>query len=103
MERRTFISSLACLGAISIAKPIELFSKTVAYSDNYIIEQFEDKGLAHFSYMVVADKKAIVIDPKRDPQIYYDYAKKHNAEIVGVIETHPHADFASAHLEIHRK
>ncbi len=103
MERRKFISSLACLGAVSIAKPTELFSKTAASTDNYTIEQFEDKGLAHFSYVVTAGKKAIIIDPKRDPQVYYDYAKKQRAEIVGVIETHPHADFASAHLEIHRK
>jgi glyoxylase-like metal-dependent hydrolase (beta-lactamase superfamily II)/rhodanese-related sulfurtransferase len=51
----------------------------------------------------MADKKIIVIDPERDPKIYYDYAEKNNARIVGVIETHPHADFASAHLEIHKK
>lgn len=103
MERRTFISSLACLGALSMARPTGLFSKTVASSSNYIIEQFEDKGLAHFSYVVMAGRKAIVIDPKRDPQVYYDYAKKHDAEIVGIIETHPHADFTSAHLEMHKK
>jgi hydroxyacylglutathione hydrolase len=35
--------------------------------------------------------------------VHYDFAQKHNAEIVGVIETHPHADFVSSHLEIHQK
>jgi hydroxyacylglutathione hydrolase len=103
MERRTFISSLACLGAMSMVKPTGLFSKPVASSGNYTIEQFEDKGLAHFSYVIMAGRKAIVIDPKRDPQVYYDYTKKHGAEIVGIIETHPHADFASAHLEMHKR
>ena len=44
----------------------------------------------------------IVIDPARDPQPYYDFATMHDAEIVGVIETHPHADFVSSHLEIHQ-
>jgi len=44
----------------------------------------------------------IVIDPARDPQPYYDFAEQHDAEIVGVIETHPHADFVSSHLEIHQ-
>lgn len=43
----------------------------------------------------------IVIDPARDPQPYYEFAAMHDADIVGVIETHPHADFVSSHLEIH--
>lgn len=43
----------------------------------------------------------IVIDPARDPQPYYDFAAQHDADITGVIETHPHADFVSSHLEIH--
>ncbi|MDJ1479995.1 MBL fold metallo-hydrolase [Cytophagaceae bacterium YF14B1] len=103
MERRKFISNLSGFGALSLMKPDLLFSKTVVSSANYKIEQFEDKGLAHFSYAVLADKKMIVIDPKRDPQIYYDYAKQHDAKIIGIIETHPHADFASAHLEMHKK
>lgn len=68
------------------------------------IEQFEDKGLAHFSYAVLSeDKKGIIlIDPARNPQPYYEYAKAKKAEIIGVIETHPHADFVSSHLEIHQ-
>lgn len=44
----------------------------------------------------------IVIDPARDPQPYYDFARQHQAVITGVIETHPHADFVSSHLEIHQ-
>src|SRR5690606_41278251 len=33
---------------------------------------------------------------------YYDFAKAYGAKVVGVIETHPHADFVSSHLEIHK-
>lgn len=44
----------------------------------------------------------IVIDPARDPQPYYDFATLHEADITGVIETHPHADFVSSHFEIHQ-
>ena len=44
----------------------------------------------------------VVIDPARDPQPYYDFAGIHSATILGVIETHPHADFVSSHLEIHQ-
>jgi len=72
------------------------------YSSNYVIEQFEDKGLAHFSYAIMAGKKIIIIDPQRNPEAYYDFAQKNNAIITGVIETHPHADFVSSHLEIHQ-
>lgn len=66
-----------------------------------LINQFYDKGLAHASYAVIQAGKMIVIDPARDPQPYYDFAKLHEADIIGVIETHPHADFVSSHLEIH--
>jgi hydroxyacylglutathione hydrolase len=66
-----------------------------------IIHQFYDTGLAHASYAIIRDAKMIVIDPSRDPQAYYDFALLHEANIVGVIETHPHADFVSSHLEIH--
>ncbi|SDD69405.1 Glyoxylase, beta-lactamase superfamily II [Mucilaginibacter pineti] len=67
-----------------------------------IIQQFYDKGLAHASYAVIRTGKMIVIDPARNPQPYYDFAAQHDADIVGVIETHPHADFVSSHLEIHQ-
>jgi glyoxylase-like metal-dependent hydrolase (beta-lactamase superfamily II)/rhodanese-related sulfurtransferase len=66
------------------------------------IEQFEDKGLAHFSYAILSEcaREIVLIDPARNPQPYYDYAQAHDAKIVSVIETHPHADFVSSHLEI---
>jgi hydroxyacylglutathione hydrolase len=67
-----------------------------------IIQQFYDKGLAHASYAIIRTGKMIVIDPARDPQPYYDFAAQHDADIAGVIETHPHADFVSSHLEIHQ-
>lgn len=65
------------------------------------IKQFEDKNLAHYSYAIVSNGEVALIDPARNPQPYYDFAKQHNAKIKAVIETHPHADFVSSHLEIH--
>jgi hydroxyacylglutathione hydrolase len=64
------------------------------------IQQFYDKGLAHASYAVRCGRQVAIIDPGRDPQPYYDFADEHEARIVAVIETHPHADFVSSHLEI---
>ncbi|TVZ51977.1 MBL fold metallo-hydrolase [Dokdonia sp. Hel_I_53] len=66
------------------------------------IKQFEYKPLAHYSYAIISDGKMAVVDPERDPSQYYAFAKANNAEIVAVIETHPHADFVSSHLEIHK-
>ena len=67
------------------------------------IKQFEDLNLSHFSYAILSDceKKMILIDPARNPKPYIDYAKEMDAQITGVIETHPHADFVSSHLEFH--
>ncbi len=65
------------------------------------IKQFEDKNLAHYSYAIISNGEAALIDPARNPQPYYDFAKQHNVKITTVIETHPHADFVSSHLEIH--
>lgn len=70
-------------------------------NDHFIIQQFEDKPLSHYSYAITSGEKIVLIDPARDPQPYYDYAEMQNAMIVGIIETHPHADFVSSHLEIH--
>ncbi len=67
------------------------------------IQQFYDKGLAHASYAVRCGRVVAIIDPGRDPQPYYDFADEHEARIVAVIETHPHADFVSSHLEIARE
>lgn len=68
------------------------------------IQQFEDKGLAQYSYAIYSEKshEVIVIDPARDITPYLEYAKGLKAKITGVIETHPHADFVSGHLELHR-
>ena len=69
------------------------------------IQQFEDKSLAHFSYAILSDceKKIILIDPARNPEPYLEYAKQNDAVITGVIETHPHADFVSSHLELFQR
>lgn len=64
------------------------------------IHQFEDKGLAHFSYAIMSDAEIVVIDPTRDPRQYEEFALIHDAKIVAIIETHPHADFVSGHLEL---
>ena len=65
------------------------------------IKQLYDEGLAHASYIIHSGGGAVVIDPARDPQPYYDYLAEQSVELKAIIETHPHADFVSAHLEMH--
>lgn len=66
------------------------------------IRQFYDEGLAHASYAIESEGKIALVDPGRNPQQYYDFADEVNGKIVAVIETHPHADFVSSHLEFHQ-
>lgn len=67
------------------------------------IKQFKDAPLAHYSYAILSKQQVIVIDPARNPLPYYQFAEENNAEIIAVLETHPHADFVSSHLQIHQE
>jgi glyoxylase-like metal-dependent hydrolase (beta-lactamase superfamily II) len=89
------------LGKMPWNKLKNLTRTTTLRGKDLIIHQFEDKKLAHYSYVAISDKEAIVVDPERDIQKYIDFAQSKNATIVGVLNTHPHADFASGHTEIH--
>ena len=67
------------------------------------IKQFEYEPLSHFSYAIISDGKMALVDPERNPMQYYKYAEENGAKIVAVFETHPHADFVSSHLQIHKE
>lgn len=67
------------------------------------IKQFEYKPLSHFSYAIISNGEMAIIDPERNPSLYYEYARANNAKITAVLETHPHADFVSSHLQIHKE
>ena len=66
----------------------------------FLIKQFEDKSLSHYAYAIINEGLMVLIDPARNPQPYYEFAEQQNAKIIGIIETHPHADFVSSHLEM---
>ncbi len=67
------------------------------------IKQFKDSPLAHYSYALISNGEMAVVDPSRNPMQYYKYAEENGAKIVAVFETHPHADFVSGHLQIHKE
>jgi len=64
------------------------------------IVQFNLAVLSHYSYMVVSNKNALVVDPDRDIQVYQNTAKKEGWTIKGVFLTHSHADFVAGHSEL---
>lgn len=64
------------------------------------LKQFEVPGLAHYSYLLASEGKAVVIDPKRNCDTYLDYASANGLEITHVLETHIHADYASGALQL---
>ena len=67
------------------------------------IEQIYTGCLAHAAYYLESDGEAAIFDPLREVQPYIDKAKRDNATIKYVFETHFHADFVSGHLDLAQK
>src|SRR5690625_3501512 len=69
-----------------------------------LLEHIYDPDLAQGSYFIgcQANNSAIVVDPRRDIQVYLDLAAREGMEIVAVTETHIHADYLSGTLELAR-
>ena len=44
--------------------------------------------------------QAVVVDPRRDVSAYLEEAAEQGVRIIGIINTHFHADFVSGHLEL---
>ena len=61
--------------------------------------------LSQASYLIGDEStgQAVVVDPRRDVAEYLDDAEAKGLRIVGVINTHFHADFVSGHLELARE
>jgi len=67
-----------------------------------LFEQIPSEGLAQYSY-ILGDRSSgqcIVIDPRRDIEIYLEIAKQNEMRIVNILETHIHADFVSGSLAL---
>jgi glyoxylase-like metal-dependent hydrolase (beta-lactamase superfamily II)/rhodanese-related sulfurtransferase len=58
--------------------------------------------LSQASYLIGDETtgRAVVVDPRRDVDVYLTEAAQHGLRIDRVIETHIHADFLSGHLEL---
>ena len=58
--------------------------------------------LSQGSYLIGDETtgRAVVVDPRRDIDVYLTEAAEHGLKIERVIETHIHADFLTGHLEL---
>jgi hydroxyacylglutathione hydrolase len=79
------------------AAPGPSFARSVMYFAQYYLD-----CLSQASYLIGDEQtgKALVVDPRRDIEEYLSDAEAHGLEIVGVLNTHFHADFVSGHIEL---
>lgn len=67
-----------------------------------IFHQYYLDCLSQASYLIADEKtgRAVVVDPRRDVAEYLADATARDLTVVGVINTHFHADFVAGHLEL---
>lgn len=65
-----------------------------------LFKRIESKGIAHFSYLLGDKGDAVVIDPRRDCEIYLDLAHPEGMRIRHVVETHRHEDYIVGSVEL---
>lgn len=65
------------------------------------LKQIADPALAQYAYLVGCQRsgEAILIDPERDLDRYFEIAEANHLKIVAVAETHIHADYLSGARE----
>lgn len=60
-----------------------------------------DEGLGNSSYLVdIGDRRALALDPERDPGWYLAAAERRGLAVAYTVETHLHADFVSGSREL---
>lgn len=60
----------------------------------------KSEGIAHNSYYLTDENEAVVIDPRRDCEIYTQQAKEDCAKITYILETHRNEDYVIGSLEL---
>jgi hydroxyacylglutathione hydrolase len=66
------------------------------------VKQFFLESLGHASYLVGDEKtgKALVLDPRRDVDVYFDEARSRGMRIAYAMDTHGHNDYLSGIREL---
>src|SRR5512139_3671359 len=65
-----------------------------------IFERIKSEGVAANSYLLGSGNDAIVIDPRRDCQVYADFAQQKGLKIRYIFETHRNEDYVVGSVEL---
>ena len=64
------------------------------------LQTVKSEGLAHNSYFLSDQDEAVVVDPRRDCEIYTQLAKEECVKIKYILETHRNEDYVVGSLEL---
>lgn len=67
------------------------------------LEKIKSDGIAHLSYILGDGLEAVVIDPRRDCQIYIDISAGEGTRITRIFETHRNEDYISGSKDLARR
>jgi len=65
-----------------------------------LLERVETPGIAHVSYLVGDEGRAVVVDPRRDVEVYVARAAAAGCRITDVVETHRNEDYVVGSVEL---
>lgn len=68
-----------------------------------LLERIKTQGLANISYFIGSENEAIVVDPRRDFDVYLELSIKHSMKIKYILETHRNEDFVIGSQELSKK
>ncbi|MCG6155875.1 MBL fold metallo-hydrolase [Rubinisphaera margarita] len=109
LNRRELLQHSATVGLGTVFLPglgtllrAEESSQATQPPSGVVLETIKAGGLSHYSYFVGDTEAgvAVVIDPRRDVDVYIELAKQHGMTILYALETHVHADFVSGAREL---
>jgi len=110
LARVVMLSLLVNGTGLAAIKDAESASHGTDASQYQIVEAYKFSGydliqinlpvLSHYSYLLVSDGKAMIVDPGRDVQFYENLIKEKNLSVSGIFLTHSHADFVAGHMEL---
>ena len=65
-----------------------------------LFEKVKSPGLAHISYIIGDGSQAVVIDPRRDVEVYLEKAVEAGYKITTILETHRNEDYLIGSTEL---
>ncbi len=68
-----------------------------------VLIQFDRLGKGCLGYLLISDGEAVIVDPPFDPEAYLEALDSVGARLVGVMDTHVHADYVSGSPALSRQ